>query len=132
MNAQEKFDQMTKEERGKHVAIAYDADTVRLHFGSLPDAGFDLADEQIKQLSQKWQERFAKAKKESDIKDCTLLAGEETEPVAHGSLYWCKEHIGELPFKDLPRDTLTGKGCWVIVKADEELATGYFDKEIAW
>ncbi|NIP26661.1 MAG: hypothetical protein GWN94_19820 [Phycisphaerae bacterium] len=126
------FEKMSIDERGAHLAIAYDKDEVYLYFGSLPDIGFHLNDQQIERVPDDWQKRLDSAKKEAAIKNCTLLAGEETEIITSGSLYWCKQHVGTLHQKKLPRDHHSGKGCWVIVKHGKELASGYFDKYCAW
>lgn len=126
------FESLNAEERHGKVSIAYNRDEVFMSFGPIGYQSIHLTAKQIAQLSQAKQEMFAKAQTESAEKDCVLLAGEETKVITNGSLFWCKQQIGMLPYKKLPRDPYTGKGCWVISRKGETLAEGYFDKDFAW
>ncbi len=131
-DTQELFASLTPTERSRRVAIAYGPDKVELVFGSVPNPQITLSDEQVTGLPQEWQDRYQKARAENAVRDCTLLAGEETEIVAQGSLYWCKQCVGRLPYKHLPHDPHSGKGAWIITRAGETLAEGVFDRDCAY
>jgi len=127
------FNSLSVESRGEKVAIAYTPAEVGMHFGSLGSPEMYLTDEQIAMLPIGKQEMFAKAKKEAEIKNCTLLAGENTDIVTTGTLYHCKQSLWMITQKKLPRDRFCGKGCWVIIDENQnELASGSFDKEMVW
>ncbi len=126
------FDNMTADQRGRNCAIAYGPAAVRLVFCPIGQPQLDLTPEQIAKLPETWRTRYAEAQKESEVTGCTLLAGENSEVVATGSLYFCRQSLSTVLQKHLPRDPYSGKGCWAIVRGEQELASGYFDGETVY
>lgn len=132
-SAKEQFEAMNTEERGDSVSISYSPDSIQMHFGQIGGEEIYLTDEQIATLPSRWIERWEKAKKESEIKDCVLLAGEQTLRITKGSLYFCKQSLWMITQKKARRDSHCGRGCWVIINQNnDELASGNFDKDMAW
>jgi len=86
--------------------------------------------------SQRTAERLRKEResleKRLDEPGFTLLAGEETEIVRRGTFRDCRDNLSQLMAKRLPRDPYCGIGCWVIVKGEEEVMSGKFDKDMYW
>lgn len=60
-----------------------------------------------------------------------LLAGEDTEVVARGTLRDVEAMRSCVT--RCKRDSYTGRGCWVIVSPDgSEYEAGYFDRDLYW
>jgi len=78
-----------------------------------------------------------KREKRLDEPGFVLLAGENTDVIYHGTYRECKDNLWRLNMpgengKRIPRDSYSGKGCWVIVKDGYEIQSGYFDKDMVW
>jgi len=71
-----------------------------------------------------------------DLSRCVLLAGEDTDVVASGTLDYCRRMCSAV--HHLSRDCYSGKGCWVITapRRDNgeivEVESGGFDADIYW
>jgi len=59
-----------------------------------------------------------------------LLAGEDTEIIHQGTLRECRNNLWKV--HKLPRDPFCGIGCWIIIKGEEEVMAGKFDKDMYW
>jgi len=84
------------------------------------------------QLKAEREEKLAKL----DLDQCMLLAGENTEVVAKGSLDHCRSMLSLVCQQ--PLDQHASKGAWVILarpkdgSASEEVESGSFDRDMYW
>lgn len=60
----------------------------------------------------------------------TLLAGEETEILHHGTFRECLANLWKV--LRCPRDHYAGKGAWIISGPAGEVRSGCFDKDMYW
>lgn len=78
-----------------------------------------------------WEASQAALDARSDEPGFRLIAGEDSEIVASGTLRECRSMIPCVT--RCQRDRFAGRGCWVIVDAaGVEVQAGQFDRDCAW
>ena len=90
--------------------------------------------EKAKQETARWIEQHRKDRealeRRFDEDGFTLIAGEESEIIHQGTLRECKDNIWKV--SKCPRDHYSGLGCYIIVKGEEEVMSGTFDRDCSY